>query len=145
MARDSQIQQLDPCQTAAVQIVEGSDLQAVLTPWGWPVSGTSDMLWLTAGPKLADWQRCYWSLSFLVGRAFDPDLTCLTSWQDVCSPHQRWRWCTFAHAYTHTHIWQTGKYFITLCNRELCDTVRAFKKQDYCKVLQVSGKNESIM
>lgn len=34
MARESQIQQLDPCQTAAVQIVEGSDLQAVLTPGG---------------------------------------------------------------------------------------------------------------
>lgn len=62
---------------------------------GCPVSGTSDMLWLTAVPKLAYWQLCYWGLSFLAGCAFDPDPTCSTSWQDVCSPHQRWLRCTF--------------------------------------------------
>lgn len=90
----------DPCQTAAVQMVDGSDLRAHADLQEWPRSGSGDVCWLTAVPKLAPWQLCCWGLSVLAGHRFDPDPTSLTSWQDFCSEQQCWHW----HTNPHTHV-----------------------------------------
>lgn len=99
--------EVDPCQTAAVQIVDGSDLRAHADLQERPVSGSGDVCWLTAVPKLASWQLCCWGLSVLTGHGFDPDPTCLTSWQDFCSEQQYWHWHTYRRQ-THTRLadWQ---------------------------------------
>lgn len=90
---------------AAVQIVDGSYLRAHADLQEWPISGSGDVCWLTAVPKLASWQLCCWGLSVLAGHRFDPDLTSLTSWQDFCSEQQCWHWHTHTrtHTCTHTH------------------------------------------
>lgn len=100
--------EVDPCQTAAVQIVGSvrsdfahADLQE------WPISGCGDVCWLTAVPKLASWQLCCWGLSVLAGHRFDRDPTSLTSWQDFCSEQQCWHWHTHRRQiYTRLADWQ---------------------------------------
>ena len=134
--------EVDPCQTAAVQMVDGSDLRAHADLQEWPISGSGDMCWLTAVPKLASWQLCCWGLSVLAGHRFDPDPTSLTSWQDFCSEQQCWHRHTNIHTYrrqthTHTHAWQTGKYFITLCNGRASGYCTLLEQQEYCEALQV--------
>lgn len=130
--------------TAAVQIVDASDLQANADLQERPISGSGDVCWLTAVPKLASWQRCCWDLSVLAGHRFDPDPTSLTSWQDFCSEQQCWHRHTIRtncrQTHTRTHAWQTGKYFISLCNVRASGYCTLHQQQDYCKVLQVSER-----
>lgn len=101
----------DSCQTTAVQTVDVSDSWAHADLQEWPISGSGDMCWLTAVPKLASWQLCCWGLSVLAGHRFDPDPTSLTSWQNFCSEQQCWHWHTNTqkmYADTHTRLadWQ---------------------------------------
>lgn len=129
----------DPCQTADVQIVDGSDLRAHADLQEWPISGSSDVCWLTAVPKLASWQLCCWGLSVLAGRR--PDLFDLLTGFLL-----RAAVLTLTHKRTYTigrrtrtYAWQTGKYFITLCNGRASGYCTLHGKQDYCKELQVSA------
>lgn len=95
--------------TAAVQIVDASDLQANADLQEWPISGSGDVCWLTAVPKLASWQRCCWDLSVLAGHRFDPDPTSLTSWQDFCSEQQCWHRHTIRTNCRQTHTRTLGR------------------------------------
>lgn len=144
-ACESHIQELDNCQTAAVQIVEGSDLQSVPTPLGlahiwheWYAltdssakagTLTAPLLGLVSFSGMRFWSR---------PDPFDLLTGCLLTALMLTLTHV----CTRTIG---THTWKSGEYFMTLCNGELSVTVRSLQKRDSCKVRQVSGKNESIM
>lgn len=59
---------------------------------------------------------------------FDPDLTSLTSWQDVCSllfPHWRWHWRTFAQARTLARAANISWPCATECCQLLCAPLKS--------------------
>lgn len=130
----------DPCQTADVQIVDGSDLQAHADLQEWPISGSSDVCWLTAVPKLASWPALLLGLVSFSGTQIwsRPDLfDLLTGFllraAVLTLMHERTH-TIGRHTHTRTYAWQTGKYFITLCNGRASGYCTLHEKQDYCKV-----------